>query len=157
MAFLPPYPSEDYHFNPFFQPYELVDDVSTEERRGYALDMLRYMRISGFDLVSSGNKISSLTEVSAHTCIYVYIRIYMYVFDVSILLYVLIRYVTTFSTSPGKAVRIRRSFHCNSLTNFSNSCLRVSIKFLHYIMLECIHYTYIHGICTCTLHDYVHL
>lgn len=49
-----------------------------------------------------------------------------------------------FSTSPGKAVRIRRSFHCNSLTNFSNSCLRVSIKFLHYIMLECIHYTYVH-------------
>ena len=96
MAFLPPYPSEDYHSNPFFQPYELVDDVSTEERRGYALDMLRYMRISGFELVSSGNKISSLAEVSAHTC--TYIRTYMYVlfeFDVSILLYVLIRYVTT--------------------------------------------------------------
>lgn len=79
LAFLPPYPSENYQSNPFFQPYELVDDVSTEERRGYALDMLRYMRISGFDLVSSGSKNNSLAEVSAHTCIYIYIHTYVHV------------------------------------------------------------------------------
>ena len=104
-----------------------MDDVSTEERRGYALDMLRYMRISGFDLVSSGNKNNSLAEVSAHTCTsYICMRTYVHV-CIDVIVYVMYIVTTcTFSTSPGKAVCIVRSSHCNSLTNFSNSCLRVS-------------------------------
>ena len=63
---IPPSPplSADYQSHPFFQPYELLDDVMKEERRTYALDMLRYMRISGFELLRSGAKITNLTQVS---------------------------------------------------------------------------------------------
>lgn len=58
-----------------------MDDVCKEERRSYALDMLRYMRISGFELVRTGVKINTLAQVSKsiYTYVHVYVAIYIYV------------------------------------------------------------------------------
>ena len=53
----------DYSSHPFFQPYELVDDVVKEERRAFALDLLRYLKISGFELMTTGKIPITLAQV----------------------------------------------------------------------------------------------
>lgn len=45
---IPLNPPANYHNNPNFVPYELVNEVKKEELRGFSLDLLRYMRVSGF-------------------------------------------------------------------------------------------------------------
>jgi hypothetical protein len=37
----------NYLSNPNFVPYELIDESMKEERRGFSLDLLRYMRVLG--------------------------------------------------------------------------------------------------------------
>ena len=71
----------DYQCHPFFQPYELVDDVIKEERRSYALDFLRYMRVTGFELLRTGKIITSLAQVSiySHTQHVYYCAIHLYI------------------------------------------------------------------------------
>jgi hypothetical protein len=54
--------SEDYQSHPFFQPYELVDEVVKEEKRTYVLDLLRYLRVSGFELPRTVKKVTSLAQ-----------------------------------------------------------------------------------------------
>ena len=52
----------DYLSHVHFCPYELLDEAVMEERRCYALDLLRYLQVSGFELSLSRVSLSSLNE-----------------------------------------------------------------------------------------------
>lgn len=47
---LPPPPSPaDYHSHPSFMPYEQIDETKKDDLRSFSQDLLRYMRMSGFE------------------------------------------------------------------------------------------------------------
>lgn len=56
--------SPDYHAHPSFVPYVLLDEKLKEELRVYALDLLRYLKVSGFETSRTYRSISTMMSPS---------------------------------------------------------------------------------------------
>lgn len=54
----------DFLSQPLYQPYELLDEVFKDKYRSYALDLLRYLRVSGFELSRTRVRMSTLVQSS---------------------------------------------------------------------------------------------
>ena len=54
----------DYLSQQLYQPYELLDEVFKDKDRSYALDLLRYLRVSGFELNRTRVRMATLVQSS---------------------------------------------------------------------------------------------
>lgn len=58
------FPVADFLSHQLYQPYELLDEVIKDKDRTYALDILRYLRVSGFELNRTRVRMSTLVQSS---------------------------------------------------------------------------------------------
>lgn len=58
------FPVADFLSHQLYQPYELLDEVIKDKDRTYALDLLRYLRVSGFELNRTRVRMSTLVQSS---------------------------------------------------------------------------------------------
>ena len=59
-----PFLVADFLSQQLYQPYELLDEVFKDRDRSYALDLLRYLRVSGFELNRTRVRMSTLVQSS---------------------------------------------------------------------------------------------